>query len=76
METWLGTEATFPAAEIEPGQYQAGSDRLIDHYARQHGVRRESLKVLPFYEQTVLSNVRRVVPKMDELSDIKHSAEE
>jgi hypothetical protein len=48
-----GKEATFPTVEVEPGRYQADSDRLISHYARKHNVVVENLAALAFYRDSI-----------------------
>ena len=49
----LGKEATFPTVEIEPGRFEADSDRLIEHYAKKHSVVSGSLTALAFYKETI-----------------------
>lgn len=61
----LGKAASFPVVEVEPDQYMADSDRLIDRYAREAGLNPDSLPVLSFYKETIF-------PKLIELHQIKH----
>lgn len=60
----LGKPASFPTVEVEPELYLTDSDRLIEHFARRHGVHADDLPVLSFYKQTVL-------PKLIELHKLK-----
>jgi hypothetical protein len=53
----LGTPATFPTVEIEPGRYQSDSDRLIEHFSRESGVRSSGLPALAFYQETIFPQV-------------------
>jgi hypothetical protein len=39
--------------EIEPGRYQADSDRLMEHYAKKHGVVTANLTALAFYKDSI-----------------------
>ena len=66
LTTWLGEDATFPAVEIEPGQYKADSEALIRYFAERHEISSESLPVLAFYKQTIL-------PQVEELHRMKES---
>ena len=61
----LGKAVTFPIVEVEPGQYQTDSDRLIDRYAVEAGLTLDALPVLSFYKQTIF-------PQLIELFQIKH----
>jgi hypothetical protein len=61
----LGKAATFPVVEVEPGQYMTDSDRLIERYAGEAGLRPDAMQVLPFYKETIL-------PQLIELFQIKH----
>ncbi|HEX2493233.1 MAG TPA: hypothetical protein VHK24_05610 [Steroidobacter sp.] len=49
----LGKPATFPAVEIEPGRYRAGSDHLIDYFAAKHQVVVSELRALGFYKESI-----------------------
>jgi hypothetical protein len=49
----LGKEATFPTVEVEPGRFEADSDRLIEYYAKKHSAVRGSLTALAFYTDTI-----------------------
>ena len=49
----LGKAATFPTVEAEPGRYLSDSDRLIEHFARRHGLQPDDMPVLSFYKQTI-----------------------
>jgi hypothetical protein len=49
----LGKPASFPTAEVEPDRYLTDSDRLIEHFARRHGVQPDDLPVLSFYKDTI-----------------------
>ena len=60
----LGKPASFPTVEVEPERYLTDSDRLIEHFARRHGVHADDLPVLSFYKQTIL-------PKLIELHKLK-----
>jgi hypothetical protein len=60
----LGKPASFPTAEVEPDRHLTDSDRLIEHFARRHGVRPDDLPVLSFYKQTIF-------PKLIELHKLK-----
>jgi hypothetical protein len=48
-----GKPATFPTVEMEPGRHVVDSDRLIEHFARVHGVAADALPALAFYRQTI-----------------------
>jgi hypothetical protein len=61
----LGKAATFPVVEVEPGEYMTDSDRLIDRYAGQAGLKPDAMPVLSFYKQTIF-------PQLIELFQIKH----
>ena len=61
----LGKAATFPVVEVEPGQYMTDSDRLIDRYAGQAGLKPDAMPVLSFYKETIF-------PQLIELFQIKH----
>ena len=61
----LGKSATFPVVEVEPGHYMTDSDRLIERYAREAGLKPESMPVLSFYKDTIF-------PQLIELFEIKH----
>jgi hypothetical protein len=61
----LGKAATFPVVEVEPGQYMNDSDRLIERYAGQAGLRPDAMPVLSFYKETIF-------PQLIELFQIKH----
>jgi len=65
LDKQLGKPATFPVVEVEPGQYQTDSDRLIERYAAEGGLTPDSLPVLSFYKQTIF-------PQLIELYQIKH----
>jgi hypothetical protein len=58
----LGGKMTFPTVEVEPGRYESDSDRLIERYARQHGIDVRQLPVLAFYRETIL-------PQLEELHE-------
>lgn len=49
----LGKPATFPAVEVESTRYLTDSDRLIEHFARQHGLRPDDMPVLSLYRETI-----------------------
>jgi hypothetical protein len=49
----LGKPVSFPTVEVEPDRYLTDSDRLIEHFARRHGVHPDDLPVLSFYKQTI-----------------------
>jgi hypothetical protein len=61
----LGKAMTFPTVEVEPGHYETDSDRLIDRYAAEAGLKPDALPVLSFYKQTIF-------PQLIELFQIKH----
>jgi hypothetical protein len=61
----LGKALTFPTVEVEPGQFQTDSDRLIERYAAEAGLKPDALPVLSFYKQTIF-------PQLIELFQIKH----
>ena len=61
----LGKAVTFPIVEVEPGQYQTDSDRLIDRYAAEAGLTPDTQPVLSLYKQTIF-------PQLIELFQIKH----
>jgi hypothetical protein len=61
----LGKAVTFPVVEVEPGQYQTDSDRLIERYAAEAGLTPDAQPVLSFYKQTIF-------PQLIELFQIKH----
>ncbi|RPI62517.1 MAG: hypothetical protein EHM50_03830 [Lysobacterales bacterium] len=56
----LGKPASFPTVEVEPNLYMTDSDRLIEHYAQQKGLRPDEMPVLSLYKQGIL-------PKLFEL---------
>jgi hypothetical protein len=49
----LGKPVSFPTVEVEPDRYLTDSDRLIEHFARRHGVQPDDLPVLSFYKETI-----------------------
>lgn len=49
----LGAAATFPAVEVASGRYQADSDRLIERFAKQHGVLVDRLPAFSFYKASI-----------------------
>ena len=49
----LGKSATFPTVEVEPTRYLSDSDRVIEHFARQHDLRPDDMPVLSFYKETI-----------------------
>lgn len=53
-------KATFPAAQLAPGEYLADSDALVEHFAKTSGV---DPKSLPTYQQYV----GHVFPKLMQL---------
>ncbi len=55
-----GREAQFPTVEVEANVYKSDSDALIEHYARQHSVSRESLPVFSFYEAGIFPQLREL----------------
>jgi spore cortex formation protein SpoVR/YcgB (stage V sporulation) len=59
-------KASFPTVEVEPGEYMADSDRLIEHYAKRAGLRPDQMPVLSLYKQEIL-------PKLFELHKLKTS---
>ncbi len=61
----LGKAMTFPTVEVEPDRYESDSDRLIERYAAQAGLKPDALPVLSFYKQTIF-------PQLIELFQIKH----
>ena len=61
----LGRGVTFPTVEVEPWLYQTDSDRLIERYAAEAGLKPDALPVLSFYKQTIF-------PQLIELFQIKH----
>jgi hypothetical protein len=61
----LGKGVTFPTVEVEPGKYQSDSDRLIERYAAEAGLKPDAQPVLSFYKQTIF-------PQLIELFQIKH----
>src|SRR4029079_5029560 len=61
----IGKALTFPTVEVEPGQYQTDSDKLIDRYAAEAGLTPDEQPVLSFYKQTIF-------PQLIELFQIKH----
>ena len=61
----IGKALTFPTVEVEPGQYQTDSDKLIDRYAAEAGLTPDAQPVLSFYKQTIF-------PQLIELFQIKH----
>jgi hypothetical protein len=61
----LGKAATFPVVEVERGQFMADSDRLIERYAGQAGLKPDAMPVLSFYKETIF-------PQLIELFQIKH----
>jgi hypothetical protein len=65
LDKHLGKPATFPVVEVEPGQYATDSDRLIERYAAEAGLKPGELPVLSFYKETIF-------PQLIELFQIKH----
>ena len=65
LDKHLGKAASFPVVEVEPGQYQTDSDRLIDRYAAEAGLKPDAQPVLSFYKRTIF-------PQLIELFQIKH----
>jgi hypothetical protein len=61
----LGKAATFPVVEVEPGKYATDSDRLIELYAAEVGLKPDAMPVLAFYKETIF-------PQLIELFQIKH----
>ncbi len=61
----LGKALTFPTVEVEPGHYESDSDRLIERYGAEAGLKPDALPVLSFYKQTIF-------PQLIELFQIKH----
>jgi len=61
----LGKAATFPVVEVEPGNFMTDSDRLIERYAGQAGLKPDAMPVLSFYRETIF-------PQLIELFQIKH----
>jgi hypothetical protein len=59
-----GAPATFPMVEIEPGRYQADSDRLIEHYAARNRIDVGNLQALAFYRKTIF-------PQLEALHEAK-----
>jgi spore cortex formation protein SpoVR/YcgB (stage V sporulation) len=57
-------KASFPTVEVEPNEYMADSDRLIEHYAKREGLRIDEMPVLSLYKQGIL-------PKLFELHKLK-----
>ena len=60
-----GEPATFPTAEIERDRYMSDSDRLIDHFARAHGIVPGTLPALAFYKESIF-------PQLDALHGGAH----
>ena len=65
LDEHLGKPATFPVVEVEPGQYATDSDRLIERYAAEAGLKPAALPVLSFYKEAIF-------PQLIELFQIKH----
>ena len=65
LDEQLGKPATFPVVEVEPGKYATDSDRLIERYAAEAGLKSDGLPVLSFYKETIF-------PQLIELFQIKH----
>ena len=63
LEEHVG-KASFPTVEVEPGNYMADSDRLMEHYAKREGLRPDEMPVLSLYKQGIL-------PKLFELHKLK-----
>lgn len=49
----LGKPASFPTVEVEPTRYLTDSDRLIEHFARRHGLQPDDMPVLALYKETI-----------------------
>jgi hypothetical protein len=60
-----GAPATFPTVEIEPGRYEADSDRLIEYYAARNRIEVGNLQALTFYRETIF-------PQLVELHEQTH----
>uniref|UniRef100_A0A7S0T5W2 Glutaredoxin domain-containing protein n=1 Tax=Erythrolobus madagascarensis TaxID=708628 RepID=A0A7S0T5W2_9RHOD len=54
-------KVTFPAAEVARGVLEMETDRLIEWFSGAFGVKREQMYVLPFYENGVMKNQRKLV---------------
>lgn len=67
LSAGLGKAATFPTVQLAPDRYMADSDRLIEHFAEQNGVRPDDLPVLSLYK-------RGIFPKLIELHRLKTAA--
>lgn len=65
LDKGLGKPATFPVVELEPGKYATDSDRLIERFAAEAGLKPDALPVLSFYKETIF-------PQLIELFQIKH----
>ncbi len=57
----LGKSATFPVVEVEPGHYATDSDRLIERYAAEAGMKPDAMPVLSFYKADDLPAAHRAV---------------
>ena len=56
----LGKSATFPTVEVAPGRFMSDSDRLIEHFAEQAGIRPETLPVLQLYKETLFPQLLKL----------------
>lgn len=63
-----GQEASFPAAEIEPGKLTTGTDALIARFAKEAEVDPASLPLLKYYTEGVF---RRYGEMFRELKQLK-----
>ncbi|MET0291095.1 MAG: hypothetical protein ABW136_01950, partial [Steroidobacteraceae bacterium] len=62
-----GQEASFPAAELEPGKLSTGTDALIAHFAREGGVDPSKLPLLAYYNDGVFKKVGEMFRELKEL---------
>src|SRR5690348_10201428 len=62
-----GQEPSFPAAELEPGKLATGTDPLIAHFAKQAGVRPETLHLLAYYSEGVFQKYGEMFRELRQL---------
>lgn len=62
-----GQEASFPAAELEPGKLSTGTDALIAHFAKEGGVDPAKLPLLAYYSEGVFKKYGEMFRELKQL---------
>ena len=63
-----GKEASFPAAELAPGNLTSGTDALIERFAGEAGVDPAAMPLLSYYSDGVF---KKHIQMFRELRDIR-----